>query len=469
MILLLDIGKTNKKCFVFDEDYRIVFEKTTQLAETRDEDGEPCEDLGLLEKWVLESVREILGDTRFQIRAINCTAYGASFVHLDAAGKPLTPLYNYLKPYPNELRKQFFNTYGGEEKIALETASPILGSLNSGLQLYRIKHQKPLVFKQIKWSLHLPQYVSYLISLAMDSPDNSKSLDECMATEITSIGCHTMLWDFQKNDYHDWVKSEGIAEKFPPILPLNTVLPVTNHHSTSHHSTNHHSTSHHSTNHHSTNHHSTNHQITVGTGLHDSSAALIPYLACFEVPFVLVSTGTWCISLNPFNQEPLTPDELAQDCLCYLSYEGKPVKAARYFGGHEHEQAVRQMAAEFGVPEDFYRGVQLPVPSTRDKLSGSLETRYLAFMRQLVEKQAVSTKLAIGKSHIRRIFVDGGFSRNEIYMALMAAAFPDMEVFAAEIPQATAMGAAMAMHDSWNKKPLSKNLITLKKIREVVS
>ncbi|MEO6040160.1 MAG: carbohydrate kinase, partial [Saprospiraceae bacterium] len=48
MILILDIGKTNKKCFVFDEDYRIVFERSTQLPETVDEDGEPCEDLALL-------------------------------------------------------------------------------------------------------------------------------------------------------------------------------------------------------------------------------------------------------------------------------------------------------------------------------------------------------------------------------------------------------------------------------------
>ena len=151
MILILDIGKTNKKCFVFDEDYRIVYEKSTQLAETTDEDSEPCEDLELLQHWVLTSVREILSDHRFQIRAINVTTYGASLVHLDAEGQPLTPLYNYLKPFPDDLRKQFFDTYGAESKIALETASPILGNLNSGLQLYWLKHRKPLIFRQIKW------------------------------------------------------------------------------------------------------------------------------------------------------------------------------------------------------------------------------------------------------------------------------------------------------------------------------
>lgn len=425
-ILLLDIGKTNKKCFVFDEDYQVIFEKTTQLAETKDEDGDSCEDLNLLNDWVFKSVREVLNDFRFKIRAINCTTYGASFVHLDSEGQALTPLYNYLKPFPEILLKQFFATYGEASTIALETASPVLGHLNSGLQLYWLKHHKPLIFKQIKWSLHLPQYVSHLLK----SGGDPKS-----PPDLTSIGCHTLLWDFRKNDYHDWVKQEGIDAKFPSIDPQLRITNQPINQST---------------------------DVYLGTGLHDSSAALIPYLTCFEEPFVLISTGTWCISLNPFNNEPLTPEELAQDCLCYLSYEGKPVKAARYFGGYEHEMMVKALAAEFGVAEDFYRQNQLAESA---EFPESLKNRYLDFMRQLVDKQCVSTKLAIGKTPIRRIFVDGGFSKNETYLRLLAAAFPELEVFAAELAQATAMGAAMAIHSYWNVKPVPKNLISLKKIR----
>ncbi len=81
--------------------------------------------------------------SRFLIQAINVTTYGASFVHLDQHGQPLTPLYNYLRTFPEELKKQFFDRYGGESKIALETASPVLGNLNSGLQLYWLKYYKP--------------------------------------------------------------------------------------------------------------------------------------------------------------------------------------------------------------------------------------------------------------------------------------------------------------------------------------
>ena len=45
-------------------------------------------------------------------------------------------------------------------------------------------------------------------------------------------------------------------------------------------------------------------------------------------------------------------------------------------------------------------------------------------------------------SDVNRIFVDGGFSNNTVYMHLLAIAFPNLEVYAASVAQATAMGAA---------------------------
>jgi hypothetical protein len=99
-----------------------------------------------------------------------------------------------------------------------------------------------------------------------------------------------------------------------------------------------------------------------GCGLHDSSAALIPYLAAFTEPFVLISTGTWCISLNPFNDTPLTAAELQQDCLCYLSYDGRPVKASRLFAGRLHEIQAKRLAQHFHKPDDHYKNIDLMPP-----------------------------------------------------------------------------------------------------------
>jgi sugar (pentulose or hexulose) kinase len=416
-ILIFDIGKTNKKAFVFDEDYRIVFEKTAQLPETTDDDGDPCEDLSLLTKWVLETWREILNDAQFNILAANATTYGASLVHLGEDGKPVLPLYNYLKPFPENLKKQFFDTYGGEEKISLETASPSLGSLNSGLQLYRLKYQKPAEFQKIKHTLHLPEYIAFL-------------LNGRFYNDITSIGCHTMLWDFEKRGYHDWVIAEGFDRLFPEIIPAHIAIKV--------------------------GHPNKAERIAVGPGLHDSSAALIPYRELLKKPFVLISTGTWNISLNPFNSNPLTPEELRQDCLCYLT--PSPTKAARLFAGYEHEQAVKKIAAQFGVSEDFYKKASFNPNSPA-------ESAYLDFMRELLERQVKSTNLVLQDLYAPPyyIFVDGGFSKNEIFMNLLAQAFPNVEVFAAEVAQATALGAALPIHRYWNTKPIPYNLISLKK------
>src|ERR1700744_5004164 len=250
VIAIFDVGKTNKKLFLFDEHYKIVFEKSARFTETTDEDGDPCENLESLRLSVFESLREVFKLKEFSIKAINFSTYGASFVHVDEHGKAIAPLYNYLKEFPADLKEQFYDTYGGEAKLARETSSPVLGNLNSGMQLYRLKYQKPELFAQIKYSLHLPQYLSYLLTGKF-------------YTDITSIGCHTGLWDFEKNDYHAWVYREGIAEKLAPIVSSDGVLQGN----------------------------AAAHEKLVGVGLHDSSAALIPYLVNFTEPFVLISTG----------------------------------------------------------------------------------------------------------------------------------------------------------------------------------
>ena len=47
-------------------------------------------------------------------------------------------------------------------------------------------------------------------------------------------------------------------------------------------------------------------------------------------------------------------------------------------------------------------------------------------------------------------------------MHLLAAAYPDKEIYAASIAQASALGAALAVHPYWNKKTLPADLVQLK-------
>lgn len=443
VIAVFDVGKTNKKLLLFDEQYRVVLEQTARLPEIKDEDDFPCEDVEALHRWVRQTFAVLLARRDVAVKAVNFTAYGASFVYLDEQGKVLAPLYNYLKPYPASLQRQFFDTYGGQEKLAAATASPVLGSLNSGLQLFRLRQEQPSLFGRVHHALHLPQYLSFLLSATA-------------ATEHTSLGCHTLLWDFEKRTYHSWVEREGWLCRLAPLVPGTAFTWRTY----------------------------GGRRVAVGVGLHDSSAALIPYLHCFAEPFVLISTGTWCISLNPFNRVPPTPGELQQDCLCYLSYGGTPVKASRLFAGKEHEVQVRRLAAHFGKAADHYTRVAfqpglVPVPvagvNRADALGPiqfalrnlshftSYEQAYHHLLCDIVAAQVVSTQLVLRGVAVKRIFVDGGFSRNPVYMHLLAAAFPDQEVYAASLAQATALGAALVLHPQWNKAPLLGGLLDVQR------
>ncbi|MEO7213116.1 FGGY family carbohydrate kinase [Mucilaginibacter sp.] len=445
VIAIFDVGKTNKKLFLFDRDYRIVFEKTARFIETVDEDGFACENLQSLRLSVFDSLSEIFRLKEFQVKAVNFSAYGASFVYLDESGQAVAPLYNYLKPYPEDLGNQFYSTYGGELKFSTETASPILGNLNSGLQLYRVKYEKPELYQHIKYALHLPQYLSFLLSGQYYS-------------DLTSIGCHTALWDFANDRYHEWVQREGLALKLAPIAAADKALPAL----------------------------FPGNNYKVGVGLHDSSAALIPYLVNFSEPFILISTGTWCISLNPFNQSPLTADELDKDCLFYIQYKGKHVKASRLFSGFEHEQQVKRIAAHFNQDAIKFRNLPFD-PEVMAKLkkqntpaqktgfakesvfaSRDLSTfnndveAYHQLIFDLVRLQVESTKLVLNNTPVKRIFVDGGFSKNSIYMHLLASSFQNMETFAASMAQASAVGAALSIHKEWNTKPIPNDIVELK-------
>ncbi len=338
------------------------------------------------------------------------------------------------------------------------------------MQLYRIKQQQPQLFARIRYSLHLPQYLSFLLS-------------GHACSDITSIGCHTQLWNFQRQGYHDWVYREGVIDKLAPILPSTGVrrlpsgivpafsppasavalaaspsVPAASPAGV-------------------------RRSIPVcGVGLHDSSAALIPYLASFHEPFVLISTGTWCISMNPFNATPLTLAELQEDSLCYLSYQGQPVKASRLFAGHEHDWQVRRLAGHFhrspalastvvfdreGVAK--LRSIEAVTASAVTEASSfgqrelasfeNFEQGYHRLLMDIMDQQAASTRLVLDGTHTKRLFVDGGFGRNPVYMHLLAAAFPGIEVVAATTPQATAMGAALAIHPHWHSQPLPGDLI----------
>lgn len=453
---IFDIGKTNKKFFLYEGGYSIIYQKQMKLDEVQDDDGDPCENLQTLEKWVKETVDEVIQSDEYQLRMLNFSTYGASFVHLDENGEATTPLYNYLKPYPEELLNNFYEEYGGKKEISMQTASPPMGMLNSGLQLYWLKYEKPLKFREITYSLHFPQYLSYLFTGEVSA-------------ELTSIGCHTALWEFNKQKYHSWLEQEDCLNHLPKVEPVSKSYPCQWKGSS----------------------------FQTGIGIHDSSAALAPYLIALQKPFMLVSTGTWSIVFNPFNESLLTYEELQRDCLCYMDVNGSQVKASRFFLGNEYMLQNEKLKNYFGVPDDRedmkldYEFIQSLAGKKTSSQKLKLEVAYSSgpypqdkpgswdvsqftdykeayhqLMLDLVAIQAESIRLAHGKNNIDKLIVTGGFSQNDFFVKLLASFFPEKNIYTSSLPNASALGAAMVVNNNEElqiNKDVAKNLLALQK------
>jgi sugar (pentulose or hexulose) kinase len=452
VIAIFDIGKTNKKFFLFDLDFKEVHRNYTYLEPIEDEDGHPTEDVIKLQDWIKTTFHDILRSKDYKIKSVNFSSYGASFVHLDDMGNVVGPLYNYTKPISEKVIAEFYEQYGPEIKFCRETGTTREGMLNSGIQLYWLKHHKPEVFSKIKYSLHLPQYLSYLFT-------------GIPVSEFTSIGCHTALWNYEKQDYHEWVYKEELHKVLPSIVDTATSI----------------------------NTNLMGHQIKVGVGIHDSSSALLPYIRSIDKKFLLLSTGTWSISLNPFSKEFLTETDTRSNCINYMRINGEPVKAARLFLGNEYNEKIKELAQFFDVSEEHHKLVGFN-PELYQKLKddfshkfkwtsldvgafqkleplnfNSYEEAYHQLLMELVELQIESIQRAIGEDDIDQLYIDGGFANNQIFVELLAHGFNRMKIKTTDASLGSALGAAIVISNvELDQKFLKKNY-SLKKHRPLIT
>jgi hypothetical protein len=251
------------------------------------------------------------------------------------------------------------------------------------------------------------------------------------------------MWDFDHHEYHPWINSEDL--KVPEPVSNETIFPVQLQGIT----------------------------VNTGIGIHDSSASLVPYFRATDSQFILISTGTWCIFMNPFNKEPLTTDQLRKDSLCYMSIQQKQVKSSRLFLGHIHDVNVERLNKHFGTGRDFYKTVKTNENKMNRLLKSRMEriffregipvdyvdtnadlARFLTFdeayhqlMHDLVDLAMESFSLIIPEDDRSRVvYISGGFARNELFVRLLASRLPGKNVFTSDIDNSTAWGAAMVVY-----------------------
>ena len=426
--LVFDVGKTNQKYFVFDAENKILVREIVSLSKIEDEDGHSAENIDAIVSWMRESLDTLLASNIFVIHKVNFSAFGATLIHLDEKGEVVAPVYDYHKPVEANTFEPFYRDYGPESVFSSHTGSKNLDLLNSGKQLYWLKYKRPAIFEKIRYSLHLPQYLSYVFTGKMYS-------------EYTSIGCHTDLWDYEKKEYHNWVKAEGIDRLFPPIVETKkTVIKSFG-----------------------------GRKISFGIGIHDSSSALLTYLLRGKESFILLSTGTWCINFNPFSSDSLfDQNQINAGATAYMKIDGSPVKSSRLFLGEEHRLKVQKLIEHFSKPKFYHHGLELEkqlmeevlkkskkhfhwkyldnkhAPPMDDLGFSNFEAAYYQLIRELMDL-LISKIDIICETLPKRIYIDGGFTDNKIFLAFLRRQFPQQKIKAKPASFACALGASQLM------------------------
>ncbi len=430
VIAVFDIGKTNKKILLFDENFNVVYSNSIRFEEILDDDNYPCDDIESIEIWIKNEIKSIQNKNEFTIKAINFSTHGATLVYLDKQGNRVTPLYNYLKPLEIDFNP-FYESQGGVEEFSRKTASPAYGMLNSGLQMYWLKHTKPHFWKKVDTILHYQQYLSYLFS-------------NKLTADFTSIGAHTALWDFDNMKYHNWLAEEDIS--LPEPKPgKNAALSLVN-----------------------------GQDIYIGKGLHDSSSSIIPLLESnqdSDEEFILLSTGTWIICMNPFSKETLTSHQLKNDCLCFMTPDKKQIKSSMQFLGRVHEVNAIELGKHFNVEENHYLELTLNKSLCAEIISksesiffpGEIPSNFIGDLNQLDSFNdyehayyqlifEICYRVHKGIQHIldtnnnlKNVYISGGFNKNDMFVEYLNQMMPEQSIQFPKGKFASALGAAMLM------------------------
>lgn len=414
-VAVLDIGKTHIKALAFDAEGRVVQEHSRPNAPLPADAGSPYLRLDTEVAWsfLLDALREIAAKVRIDVLSI--TTHGAAGVLVDELGAVLAPI-----DYEWTGLDVDAEAYAAVRPSFEETASPRLPrGLNLGRQLFHLMRHHPAEASRARAFLTYPQYWAW-------------RLCGVMASETTSLGCHTDLWRPRDADFSSLVERMGWRDLFPPLRRAWETLGTVKS------------------------------EVAAATGLrpdvkvlcgaHDSNAALVPYLAGRTDPFTVISTGTWVVIFAVGGQGAL---DASADMLANVDVRGEPVPCARFMGGREfaalagdapapvnaEDIAAIVASGTFALPAFSDQGgpyagregrIEGPVPTT-PRARTALATLYAVLTTaSLIDRLQASGEL----------IVEGGFARTPAFACVLAALMPERRVATATSASGAAEGAA---------------------------
>ncbi|MEQ8445470.1 MAG: FGGY-family carbohydrate kinase [Pelagibacterium sp.] len=414
---VIDIGKTNAKFAVVDAETLAEIAVRTQPNTVLAGPPYPHFDVAGIWTFLTSAIADL--NALHPLDALSITTHGATAALVDAAGELTLPVLDYEHSGPDAQRAGF----DAISPLFASTLSPCLpGGLNLGAQLFYQKAGLPEAIANTHAILMYPQYWAF-------------RLTGVMASELTSLGCHTGLWDFGRNDFSGAVDAMGLRGKFPPIRsaferlgPVRTDLAEEL---------------------------GLADDVPVFCGIHDSNASLLPHVLASEPPFSVVSTGTWVVVCSPGGAISWLDEK--RDSLANIDALGRTIPSARFMGGREFSQLTR---GETRTPSSeiiarVLRKRMMLLPSVQNG-SGPFPNRHAQWARlddatdPDVRYAIVSFYLAMMTAECLsltgasgHVVVEGPFARNLLYLAMLAAATDRRVLANAGSATGTSTGAAL--------------------------
>ena len=425
---VIDIGKTHVKVTVIDLQHwqERASLKQQNIALTRP--PYPHFDSEAHWQFILDSLRQL--NQHYPIEAISITTHGASIVLLQKDGSLAAPIMDYefsdldnAAAAYDEIRPNFNMT--GSPRLKL--------GLNVGAQIFWQFQQDPSLVTKVDNVLTYPQYWAFRLT---GKP----------ATEVTSLGCHTDLWEPREHRYTDLVKTLGIANKMAPLHramdSMGPLLPPLAKRT------------------------GLNPKVNILCGIHDSNASLYPHLLTREPPFSVISTGTWVIAFAIGGH--ITPLDPKRDTLMNVHAFGDPVPSARFMGGREFEQVMDGIALpavtslqkqdlDKVLDENImllpaiehhsgpYQG--MPANWTVPETALTASSRFIAVSFYLALVSANCLKMIGAKGPI---ILEGPFVANSLYIKMLAIAANSPIEVTQGAAMGTSIGAALLAETSAN-------------------
>jgi sugar (pentulose or hexulose) kinase len=412
-LIVLDIGKTNAKLALIDAAGHVLAERRRPSA-VRTDGPYPHLDTDGLWDWMLATIRDFT--TRAHVSALVPVTHGATAALVDEDGLVL-PVLDYEAALPGL-------DYDALRPAYAETLSPGLpAGLNLGRQLAWLQARFPREFGRARHVLMYPQYWAWRFGGRA-------------ASEATSLGCHTDLWDPRAQAWSSLVARMGWTALMPPLAPphaaLGTVRP----------------------------------EVAAATGLppecailcgiHDSNASLLRYLGKSgdAAPRTVLSTGTWVIAAA-FGV-PLDGLREQADMLANTNALGQPVACMRFMGGREFGE-LAGAAPEPCDPADIERLVArgtLALPcfaATGGPFAGRAGTIEGTAPTDARERYALATLYCVlmtdycldALGAAGPLAVEGSFTANPWFGGLLAALRPDQAVSYSDDASGTTCGGWM--------------------------